>query len=156
MNTETASSQPKKKILVVDDNALIVKTISFKLKANGYDVLTALDGSEAVAAVRKHQPDLILLDISFPPDVGHGGGLAWDGFVIMQWVRRMEQGKDIPIIMITGGDAVESEKKSLDAGAVAFFRKPIDHDGLMSVVRRTLGDSSEPPTPGFDTTHTVP
>jgi len=155
MEAQNSSDSPRKKVLVVDDNPVIVKTVAFKLKASGYDVLTAYDGGEAVAAVRKEKPDLILLDISFPPDVGHGGGIPWDGFLIMEWIHRMDDAKNIPVIVITGGDPVKLEKKSLEAGAVAFFRKPLDHDGLVNAVRRTLGDLTEPPTPGFDTTHTV-
>jgi len=142
----------RRKILAVDDNAIILKILSLKLKSKGYDVSTAMDGSEAISIVRKEKPDIILLDVSFPPDVGHGGGVPWDGFLIMDWVRRIEEAKHIPFIIITGGDPVKYEKRSLDAGAVAFFRKPIDHEGLLNVIRRTLGETSEPPTPGFDTT----
>src|SRR5689334_12871467 len=77
-----------KKILIVDDSLIILKTLSIKLKAAGYQVFTAVDGSEAVSTVRRERPHLILLDIGFPPDVGHGGGVAWDGFLIMTWLRR--------------------------------------------------------------------
>jgi len=145
----------RRKILVVDDDAIILRTLAFKLKSHGYDVCTALDGAAAVSTVRKEKPDLILLDISFPPDVGHGGGVAWDGFLIMDWLRRIEEARNTPIIIITGGDPVQLEKRSLDAGAVAFFRKPIDHEGLIDVIRRSLGEISTPPTPGFDTTFTI-
>jgi CheY-like chemotaxis protein len=148
-------SGPRKKILVVDDDAIILKTLSFKLKSNGYNVITAMDGAEAVSSARKEKPDLILLDISFPPDVGHGGGVAWDGFLIINWLRRIDELKQTPIIVITGGDPVQYEKRSLDAGAVAFFRKPLNHDGLISAIRRTLGEITTPPTPGFDTTFTI-
>ena len=131
---------------------MILKVLSLKLESNGYDVSTATDGAEAIRIVRKEKPDLILVDVSFPPDVGHGGGVPWDGFLIMDWVRRIDEAKHIPFVVITGGDPVKYEKRSLDAGAVAFFHKPIDHDGLINVIRRTLGDPVEPPTPGFDTT----
>src|SRR5437773_1865670 len=94
-----------KKILVVDDNAVIIKTLSLKLKSAGYNVLTAMDGSEAVSSARHEKPDLILLDISFPPDVAHGGGVAWDGFRIIEWLHRIDEARNIPIIVITGGDA---------------------------------------------------
>src|SRR5438552_130966 len=87
----------QKKILVVDDSAIIRKTLSMKLKASGYEVLTAEDGSVAVSTARRERPDLILLDISFPPDVAHGGGVPWDGFLIMGWLKRMDEAKDIPI-----------------------------------------------------------
>ena len=68
---------------------VVVKALEMKLKASGYDVLTAEDGSSAVATARKERPDLIVLDISFPPDVAHGGGVPWDGFLIMGWLRRL-------------------------------------------------------------------
>jgi len=69
MNAESAPAS-QKKILVVDDNKVILKTISLKLQGAGFQIITALDGSEAVAAARKETPDLILLDINFPPAVG--------------------------------------------------------------------------------------
>src|SRR5438874_6015269 len=77
-----------KKILIVDDSTIILKALSMKLKLAGYAVLTAQDGAEAVSLARREQPNLILLDISFPPDVAHGGGVAWDGFLIMNWLLR--------------------------------------------------------------------
>src|ERR1700722_15352255 len=89
-----------KKILVVDDNEVIVKTIAVKLKSAGYTVVTALDGADAVASVRKDKPDLILLDLGFPPDIA---GVPWDGFRIMEWLHRVDESKQIPVIVITGG-----------------------------------------------------
>src|SRR5271167_4803955 len=121
MSTQPAAA---KKILVVDDNEIILKTISLKLQGAGYQVVTALDGSEAVAAARKEIPDLILLDVSFPPDVG---GVEWDGFRIMEWFHRMEAVKKTPVIVITGGDDALNKDRAVAGGAVAFFHKPIDH-----------------------------
>ena len=131
----------RRKILVVDDNMVVVKALSMKLTASGYDVLTAEDGSSAVAVARKERPDLIVLDISFPPDVGHGGGVPWDGFLIMGWLRRLEEAKNIPIIIITGGDAAKYQKKALDSGAVDFFQKPVDNEELLAAIRKALGDA---------------
>jgi CheY-like chemotaxis protein len=128
----------KKKILVVDDNEIILKTISLRLQGAGYEVVTALDGSEAVSAARKEAPDLVLLDISFPPDVG---GVEWDGFRIMEWFRRMENVKKVPVIIITGGEVAHNRERAIAGGAVAFFNKPIDHDDLLKVIRATLADS---------------
>src|SRR5438309_93923 len=101
-----------RRILVVDDNRVILKTLSLKLQSNGYAVSSATDGAEAVAAIRKDKPDLILLDISFPPDVAHGGGVAWDGFLVMDWVRQMGEAKDVPVIIITGGDPLQYEDRA--------------------------------------------
>jgi len=133
MNEQPASTQ--KKILVVDDNEIILKTISLKLQGSGYKVITALDGAEAVAAARRELPDLILLDISFPPDVD---GVPWDGFRIMEWFHRLESSKKIPIIIITGIDDAKARERAAAGGAVAFFHKPIDHDDLLKVVRATF------------------
>ena len=132
------SAEPKqaKKILVVDDNEIILKTISLRLQGAGYQVITALDGSEAVSAARKETPDLILLDVSFPADVG---GVEWDGFRIMEWFRRMENVKKTPVIVITGGEDAKFKERAVAGGAVAFFNKPLDHDDLLKVIRATLG-----------------
>jgi CheY-like chemotaxis protein len=124
-----------KKVLVVDDNEVIVKTVTLKLKGAGFQVVVALDGSEAVAMVRKEKPDLILLDISFPPDVG---GVPWDGFRIMEWLRRVDESKKIPIIIITGGAGEKDKEKAIANGAVGFLYKPLDHDELLKMVRATL------------------
>jgi two-component system, OmpR family, KDP operon response regulator KdpE len=158
MNPEAqspSSDGKRRKILVVDDNAVIVKTLTLKLTVKGYDVCTALDGAAAIRTVRQEKPDLILLDLGFPPDVAHGGGVAWDGFLIMDWVHRNADSKNTPIIVISRGEPTQYEKRSLDAGAVAFFHKPIDHEGLINVIRRTLGEISTPPIPGFDTAFTI-
>jgi CheY-like chemotaxis protein len=140
MNTDPAGV-PAKKILVVDDNEIVIKTIVLKLQGAGYQVITAMDGSEAVAMARKEKPDLILLDISFPPDVG---GVPWDGFRIMEWFHRLDTAKKIPIIVITGSEDPKTKERATSAGAVAFFQKPLEHDYLLKVVRATLGEALKP------------
>lgn len=141
MNTETAVP-PQKKLLVVDDNEVIVKTISVKLKSAGFQVFTALDGAEAVALVRKQKPDLIVLDISFPPDVA---GVPWDGFRIMEWLHRVDESRKIPIIVITGGAGDKDKERALAAGAVGFLYKPLDHDELLKMVKATLATAVSAP-----------
>lgn len=133
-NDNTAASQPKK-VLVVDDNDVIVKTISVKFKSAGFEVFTAADGAEAVALVRKQKPDLIVLDISFPPDVA---GVPWDGFRIMEWLHRVDESRRIPVIVITGGTGGKDKEHALAAGAVGFLPKPIDHDELLKLARAAL------------------
>ena len=141
----TAPAQPaanSPKILVVDDNEVIVKTICLKLKGAGYQVATAQDGAEAMSVVRVEKPDLILLDITFPPDVA---GVPWDGFRIMEWLHRVDESRRIPIIVITGGDDVKNKERAMASGAVAFFHKPINHDDLLKVIRATLGAGTPKP-----------
>ena len=86
--SSTTPPIPGKKILVVDDNAVVIKTICLKLQGAGFRVVTAMDGTEAVAAVRKENPDLILLDLTFPAEVI---GVPWDGFRIMECLRPLEK-----------------------------------------------------------------
>jgi CheY-like chemotaxis protein len=134
----TAPGTPVRKILVVDDNEIVIKTLSLKLQGAGFQVITAMDGAEAVAAARKENPDLILLDISFPPDVT---SVQWDGFRIMEWFHRLDMAKKIPIIVITGSEETKMKERATSAGAVAYFQKPLEHDNLLKVIRATLGDS---------------
>jgi len=140
MNTQPAAAAPKK-ILVVDDNEIVIKTLCLKLQGAGYRVLTAVDGSEAVAVARKEIPDLILLDVSFPPDVD---GVPWDGFRIMEWFHRLDAARKIPIIIITGSEDPKTKERATGAGAVAFFQKPLEHDYLLKVIRATLGEAAKP------------
>jgi CheY-like chemotaxis protein len=133
-----------KRILIVDDNKVVVRALSLKLKASGYDVLTAEDGGGAVNAARQQKLDLILLDINFPPDVAHGGGVPWDGFLIMNWLQRMDEAKRIPVIVITGGDPVKYKERALAAGAVSFFQKPVKPEELLAAVRQALGENTDP------------
>ena len=126
----------KKKILVVDDDAVVIRALSIKLKASGFEVLTAMDGAAAVTAVRTQRPDLILLDITFPADMM--GGVSWDGFLIMQWLTRLEEAANVPIIIISGGDPAQHERRAIAAGAAAFCQKPIEHEELIELIRQKL------------------
>lgn len=140
-----------KKVLIVDDSAIILKTLSNRLRAEGYEVLTASEGSKAVSTVRQERPDLILLDINFPPDVGSGGGVPWDGFLILNWLRRMDEAVNTAVIVITGDDPNRHKNRCLAAGVSALFQKPIDCDGLLASMRSLLfagGDSDASQTSG--------
>jgi CheY-like chemotaxis protein len=139
MNPGT-STTPQQKVLIVDDNDVIVKTIAVKLNGAGFKTFVALDGAEAVSLVRKEKPDLIVLDISFPPDVA---GVPWDGFRIMEWLRRVDDSKKIPIIVITGGAGDKDKDRALAGGAVGFLYKPLDHEELLKMVRATLAPLSK-------------
>ena len=138
------TARTRQRILVVDDNLVVLKVLSFKLTSNGYDVLAAVDGSEAIAAVRTKKPDLILLDLNFPPDVGHGGGVPWDGFLIIEWLRLMDEGTDIPIFVITGNESAKNDQRALAAGVRKVFHKPLDHAALLVAIGEALGPASAP------------
>jgi CheY-like chemotaxis protein len=136
------SAGPRKQILIVDDDPVILKTTSTRLEGAGYDVVTAEDGSEAISVVGQAKPDLILLDMYFPPDVPHGGIMAWDGLRLMSWLRSLENTATTRFIIISGGDSALLSERSLRSGAAAFFPKPIDHGRLLEVIGKELGETS--------------
>ncbi len=141
--SDQAAPPSAKKILVVDDDEVILKTLSITLSSNGYYVYLASDGPEAVRVVSRERPDLILLDLVFPVDAANVGGALQDGFFIMQWLRRMGEAEDIPIIIISGDNTTKERQKALDAGAVAFFTKPIDHVALLAAIANLFGGETE-------------
>ena len=140
MNDQPASSSGKK-ILVVDDDMVILHTLTTVLRSNGYQVFTATDGSQAATMVRTKIPDLVLLDLFFPIDVAFAGGGLRDGFLIIKWLRHLPEGKDVPVIMISGSDPEEFRLQALAAGAVGFFHKPIDHGELLAAIREALSEN---------------
>jgi CheY-like chemotaxis protein len=131
-----------KKVLIVDDDRVVVRTLSMILTASGYTPMVARDGGEAISAVRRDRPDLIVLDINFPPDVGHGGGVAWNGFLIIGWLRRMNEAKDIPILLITGDQGAQRREQAVAAGAVGLLHKPVSKDELLGMIRHALGETA--------------
>ena len=132
-----ASSFPTKKILIVDDNQIILNVLSSALKSKGYKVFTAVDGPEAFTVVRQQMPDIILLDINFPPDVSLTGN-TWDAFLIMHWLQQMggDQAKDIPVIVISGTEPEKMRARCLAAGAVEYFQKPMKISQLLETIQK--------------------
>ena len=150
----------RKVILVVDDNLVFQKAMLMKLRAHGYDVMTADDGSGALAAIARLKPDLILLDVNFPPDVANGGGIAWDGFLILRWLR-MRNAADVPVIAVTGGDLNLYREHCKQAGVEDLLAKPLDYDLLLTRIRAVLKQPETetkpppPPAPSFQTVRRI-
>jgi two-component system KDP operon response regulator KdpE len=130
----------RQKILLVDDDPVIVKALSMKLVPAGYEVFTAVDGTEAIAAARKQNPDLILLDINFPNDVG----VSWDGFQVIAWLQRVDESKGTPVIVISGGDPAKFKARAIQAGAIAYLQKPVNNDELLGLIKQALANSAKP------------
>jgi len=137
------SADPIRKILIVDDNPVILKALSLALNARGYEVYTAMDGSEALGIARMEKLDLILLDIFFPPDVAQGG-MTWDAFLIIEWMQRVDVAKDVPIIVISGAEPRKFKDRCLAAGVVAFFQKPINMPDLLGAIEEAISPKAEP------------
>lgn len=138
--TEEQPIVQRKKILVADDNKIILKAVSMVLESNGYEVITASDGAAVVSTVDRDTPDLILLDLLFPPDA-MDVGMHWDGFAILRWLRNMSNARDVPVIVISGTEPVKYEPLSLAAGARAFLHKPLDMDELVATIRAVLAEN---------------
>ncbi len=124
---------PGKKILIVDDDQDLLRGLNIRLKANGYKVVFAVDALSAISVARKEKPDLIILDLGLP------GG---DGFTVMERMSNLMPLAPIPIIVLSARDPASNEKKSLEAGAEAFFQKPVDNDTLLAAIRISLGESN--------------
>lgn len=114
------------RILVVDDIEANVRLLEAKLLAEYYDVITAVDGREAVQKAVDEAPDLILLDVMMP---------GMDGFEACQMIKADPQTAHIPIVMVTALSEVEDRVKGLDAGADDFLTKPVDDMALFARIR---------------------
>ena len=115
----------KAKVLVVDDEPDVVKTVGMRLKSSGYDVITAMDGIDAVAAALKEIPDIIILDIGMP---------AGDGHSVARLLREYTQTRFTPIIFLTARTAEIDHKMALDTGASKYITKPFEPDELLAAV----------------------
>ena len=122
------------KILVVDDEQPVRESLRRSLRFNGYDVLTASDGLEAVEAVRSENPELLILDVMMP---------NMDGLEVCRTLR--SEGWDRPILVLTARDGVSDRVAGLDAGADDYLPKPFALEELLarvrSLVRRASADS---------------
>jgi CheY-like chemotaxis protein len=131
----TKAPRNGKTVLVVDDDPVFLKAATMKLDSEGYNVITALEGAEAIQTVRKTKPDLLVLDVNLQRDVS---GVPWDGFSVIAWLRRFDDLKNIPVVIATSGDPANYTKKAFSAGASAFFHKRMDPRLLTTLVSRSL------------------
>jgi len=123
-------------ILVVDDNPIIQRSIYFVLRDRGYKVIATGEIAEALNIVRKEKLNLILLDINFPPDDSYGG--ARDGFWAVEWMRRMDELRGVPIVIISSEDPAVASPRAQAAGAAGYLHKPISKDSLTLTVAELL------------------
>lgn len=120
----------RKKIMVVEDSATTRRVIAISLGQNGYEIIEASDGLEALSLLNEEQPDLILLDIVLP---------KMDGFKILSIIKSNELFKDIPVVMLTSKDSFMSRLKGKLSGSTAYLTKPFDPKKLLQVVKKYAG-----------------
>jgi len=117
------------KVLIVDDNKENIDLIAYFLKPQNYQILTALDGYEALEIVERDEPDIILLDIMLP---------KMDGFQVCERIKKDRKTQFIPIIMITALKELKDKIHSLEVGADDFISKPFENVELLTRVKSLL------------------
>ena len=117
------------RVLIADDNIANVRILSTRLTADGYDVVTARDGEEALAVARAAEPDLILLDVMMP---------KVDGIEVCRRLKKLQDPSFTPIILVTAMTDAKDVIAGLEAGADEYLTKPVDHAALSARVRSML------------------
>lgn len=120
----------EKRILVVEDEPHILRSLTFVLQKEGYAVRPATNGEEAIAAVQESKPDLMLLDVMMPKK---------NGYEVCQEIKNDPDLKDIYIIMLTAKGQEADREMGLSLGADEFISKPFSPMQLAGRVRELLG-----------------
>ena len=123
------------KILLADDNAMNRDMLSRRLQRKGYDVVTAVDGKQAVTMVKSERPDLIIMDLSLP---------EMDGWEATRYLKSDHDTKDIPLIILTAHTLKSDRESAFNAGCDDFDVKPVDFQRLLTKIERQLHKNQGP------------
>ncbi len=130
------AGQRHKRILVADDSPDTVLGMRLLLESEGYEVIEAYDGLQALEILKDVQPDLIVLDVMMP---------RLDGWTALAEIQDDERLKDIPVVLLTALRGPSSIRTGIDLGATWYYPKPItNYDDFCLVIRRIL-EGLEPP-----------
>jgi twitching motility two-component system response regulator PilG len=133
MATEgTGSSAGSIKVLVIDDSKTIRQTAEVLLKKEGYQVMMAADGYEALPKIVDLHPDIILLDIMMP---------RLDGYQTCALIKRNKAFKNTPVIMLSSKDGLFDRARGRLVGAEAYITKPFSKEELLGAIKRYLSES---------------
>jgi CheY-like chemotaxis protein len=119
-----------KKILIADDEIDILKVVTFRLRKSGYEILTAVNGKEALDLIQVKRPDLILLDLRMP---------LMDGYEVCKRIKHDEELKKIPVILLTASKINEAPEKVRELEADDYLIKPFDPAKLFEKVKKFIG-----------------
>ncbi|MBU4460543.1 MAG: response regulator [Verrucomicrobia bacterium] len=125
-----------KKILIVDDDPIIVRLLHAHLRAAGYRISAAADAIQGIQMAIAERPDLILLDLQMPA----GGGAG-----VFEALTKNVHTALIPVVFVTANRDGEVREACLASGAADFVNKPINPADLLVRIRRVLGESETPP-----------
>ena len=123
----------KGRILVVDDEVYIVHILDFSLGMEGYEVVTALDGEQALEKVAQQKPDLIVLDIMMP---------KLDGYETCKALKSNDETKDIPVILLSAKGRNVDQKTGFEVGADDYITKPFSPRKLVERINAILGQTN--------------
>ncbi|MFN3712287.1 MAG: Hpt domain-containing protein [Alcanivoracaceae bacterium] len=130
-------AEPEKRVplvMVTDDSVTVRKVTTRLLERNGYEVMTAKDGVDAVAKLEERKPDLMLLDIEMP---------RMDGFEVASHVRHDSRLKNIPIIMITSRTGEKHRERAFEIGVDRYMGKPFQEGELLETIHELLARTRE-------------
>lgn len=119
----------KETILIVDDEEDIIELIRYNLKSEGYAILTAMTGEQAIKIAKQSRPDLMVLDLMLP---------GIDGLEVTKYLKNNEQTKDIPIVMLTAKGEESDIVTGLELGANDYMSKPFSPRELQARIRAIL------------------
>jgi chemosensory pili system protein ChpA (sensor histidine kinase/response regulator) len=119
-------------IMIVDDSVTVRKVTSRLMERQGWEVVTAKDGLDAMSQLAEIYPSVVLLDIEMP---------RMDGFEVLRSVRRDERLKDLPIIMITSRTGEKHEQQALDLGVNRYMGKPFQEADLLRNIEEVLAEA---------------
>lgn len=128
MASETMDAT-QKTVLAVDDDKDILALVEYALRNEGYRVLSARDGSQALKMVREHAPDLIVMDVMMP---------EISGFAVLREIKEDQATQDIPVIMLTAKDEESDILSGWLRGADLYMTKPFDPWELIANVNRVF------------------
>ena len=128
------NSQMTKKILIVEDNIDLIQVLSLTLEFEGYEVIWAADGNQALNMAASQLQDLILLDLSLPD---------MDGLEVARQIRQNQKTHSIPILVTTGRVSFEDKEKCLQSGCDDYISKPFTPKQLVARIEKLLAINRE-------------
>ena len=121
----------KPKVIIVEDDRETREMLALALGMEGFEVAEAANGLKLISSLHLHRPDLILLDVN----------MSWiDGFELCRSVHRNEEFRDIPVVFVSARSSPADIQRGLDAGAAAYFTKPVDLGVLTKKARELVAD----------------
>jgi len=118
-----------KKVLLIEDEPNIIEAISFILKRAGWIVATHADGTTAIAAIERHAPDVVVLDVMLP---------GRSGFDVLQELRSAEATKGLPVLMLTARGQSKDREMAERLGASRFMTKPFSNKEVLACVQELV------------------